>query len=126
MQPSASPRFDPHPNPWIKSFKKYLKSPQIPKAGKTQAAPQQVQHHLRRSLRNFRTKFRTQEAQHLSANHIFNLPHTFPIYNKHGGKETIGTLSLGKDSDTWWKAVGNELGRLSNGIYNQVQATNKL
>ena len=33
---------------------------------------------------------------------------------------------MGKNGDTWWKAVGNELGRLDNGIDNQVQATNKL
>ena len=30
------------------------------------------------------------------------------------------------DSNTWWKSVGNELGRLSNGIDNQVRATNTL
>ena len=46
------------------------------------------------------------------------------IKNKQGGKETIDTLLLGKDSYTWFKAVVNELRRLANGIYNRVRATN--
>ena len=33
---------------------------------------------------------------------------------------------MGGDSETWWKAVRNELGRLSNGIDNQVRATNTI
>ena len=103
-----------------------MKSPQIPKARKTQAAPRQVQHCLRCSPLNLRKQFRTQAAQHLVANHLFNLQHAFHIYNKQEGKETIDTLLLGKDSDNWWKAVINELGRLANGIDNQVRATNTI
>ena len=45
--------------------------------------------------------FCTQEAQHLVANHLFNLPHHFQIFNKQGGKETIDNLLLVMDSDTW-------------------------
>ena len=30
------------------------------------------------------------------------------------------------DSDNWWKAVGNELGIISNGIDNRVRATNTI
>ena len=41
-------------------------------------------------------------------------------------KETIDNLLLGKDSGTCWKAVGNELGILSNGIDNRVRATNTI
>ena len=41
-------------------------------------------------------------------------------------EETIDTLLLVKDSDTWWKAVGNELGRLANGIDNRFRATNTI
>ena len=126
LQPSTSPRLYPDPNPWIKKVTKDLKSPQITKASKTQASPWQVQHPLRRSLRNFRKTFRTQAAQHLVTNLLFNLPHALHIYNNQGKKETIDTLLLGKDSDTWWKAVGNELVRLANGIDNQVRATNTI
>ena len=43
---------------------------------------------------NFRQNFRTQASQHLAANHLFNLPHDFHVYNKQGGKETIDTLLL--------------------------------
>ena len=43
-----------------------------------------------------------------------------------GGKGTIDTLLLEKDSVTWWKSVVNELGRLANGIFNQVRATNTI
>ena len=107
LQPSTSPSLDPDPNPWIRKFTKYLKSPQIPKSRKTQAAPWQVQHRLCHSPRNFKQNFRTQAAQHLVANHLFYLPHYFHIYNNQGVKETVDTLLLGKDSDTWWKSVGN-------------------
>ena len=51
---STPPSLDPHPNPLIKKITKYLKTPQIPKSRKTQAAPRKVQHQLRRSLCNFR------------------------------------------------------------------------
>ena len=30
------------------------------------------------------------------------------------------------DSDTWWKSVGNELGRLTNVINNQQRAKNTI
>ena len=33
---------------------------------------------------------------------------------------------MGGDSDTLWKAVGNELGRLANGIDNRLRATNTI
>ena len=84
LKPSTSPSLDPHQNPGIENFTKYLKSPQIPKAGKTQVAPRKVQHRLRRSLRSSRMFFRKQAAHHLVVNHIFNLPHAFHIYNKQG------------------------------------------
>ena len=126
LQSSTSPSLDTHPNPWIKKIAKYLKSPQIPKARKTEVAPRQVQHRLRRSPRKFRQNFCTQAEQHLVANHLFNLTHNFHIYNKQGGKETIDALLMGKDSDTWWKAVGNEIGILANGIDNRVRATKSI
>ena len=84
-----------------------MKSPQIIKARKKQASPWQVQHRLCRSPRNFRKYFRTQAAQHLAANHLFNMRHAFHIYNNQEKKETIEKLILGKESDTWWKSVGN-------------------
>ena len=79
LHPSTSPSLDTHPNPWIKIITTYLKLPQIPKASKTQAVPRQVQHNLRRSLRNFRQMFRTQAAQHLFANHLLNVDRTLSI-----------------------------------------------
>ena len=106
-QPSTHPRLDPHQNPWIKKNTKYLKTPQIPKSRNTQAAPRQVQHRLRRSLWNFRQHFRTQAAQHLIANHLFNLQYALHIYNDKDKRETIDTLFMVGDSYTWWKAVGN-------------------
>ena len=36
---------------------------------------------------------------------------------------TVETILLVGDSDTWWKAIGNELWRLANGIDNRVRAT---
>ena len=33
---------------------------------------------------------------------------------------------MGGGSDTWWKAVGNEIGRLANGVDNRVRATNTI
>ena len=126
LQPYTPPRLDPDPNQWIKKFTKYLKSPQIPKTRKTQAAPWHVQHRLRLPPRNFVQNLRTQAAQHIFANHIFNLSHAFHIYNKQGEKDTIDTLLFGKDSDTWWKSVGNEIGRLANGIDNRVWETNTI
>ena len=33
---------------------------------------------------------------------------------------------MGGDSGTWWKTVGNELGRLANDIDNWVKATNTI
>ena len=52
--------------------------------------------------------------------------HALHIYNKKWGGGTIDTLSMGGDSDTWWKTVGNELGRLANDIDNWVKATNTI
>ena len=33
---------------------------------------------------------------------------------------------MGKDSEKWWKAVGNKLRKLANGIENRVQASNTI
>ena len=41
-------------------------------------------------------------------------------------KETIDILLMGSDSDTWRKAIVNELGRTANGIDNQVRPTNAI
>ena len=68
-------------------------------------------------------KFLTQTEQPLVANHLLKLLHAYHIYNNQGKKETTNTLLMGGDSDTWWKAVGNELERLANGIENRVRAT---
>ena len=89
-------------------------------------APQKFQHQLSCSPRNDGINFLTQAAHYIFANHLFKLLHAFHIYNKQGKKETIDTLLMGSDSDTWWNAVGNELGRLAKGIDNQLIATNTI
>ena len=89
-------------------------------------AQRQVQHRLRCYPCKFGTKFRAQAAQNLVTNNLFKLPHDLHIHNTQGKKETIETLFIGGNSDTWWEAVGNELGRLANGIDNRVRATNTI
>ena len=39
-------------------------------------------------------------------------------------KETIDTLLMRGDSNTWWKAVVNKHGRLANEVDNRIRATN--
>ena len=99
--PSSYPILDPYSNPWSKKISKYKKTPHILKSIKTQAAPRQVQHRLRRSPRNIGTNFPNPAAQNLVANHLFKLPHVYHIYKKQDKKETIYTLLLGGDSKTW-------------------------
>ena len=98
--------------------------PQILWTNQKQAAPRQVQNKLLCYPYNSGTDFRTQAAQHLVDDHLFKLPYALHIYNNQGKKENIDTLLMGGDSDTWWKSVLNELGRLANGIENQIRATN--
>ena len=64
--------------------------------------------------------------------HIFEYPKTFNnpkllhLYNKLGKKETIDSLLSGPHSATWWTALANELGRLTNGVHGCVRATNTI
>ena len=48
------------------------------------------------------------------------------LYNKLGKKETIDSLIAGTHSATWWTALANELGRLTNGVHGRVCATNTI
>ena len=48
------------------------------------------------------------------------------IFNEDGKKETMDSLLKGKDSKIWWNALGNELGRLAQGIGNRVIATDTI
>ena len=57
---------------------------------------------------------------------MVNLPSDFHIYTMQGKKETLDRLLVGINSDTWWKALGNETGRLSNWIGNQARAKNTI
>ena len=100
--------------------------PHILPTKKNQSALLQVQHRLRCYPLNGSTNLCTQTAHHLVAKNLFKLLHAFHIYNKQGKKETIDTLLVSSYSDTWWKSVINELGRLYNGIDNQVRATNTI
>ena len=64
--------------------------------------------------------------------HIFECPKAFRnpkllhLYKKLGKNETIDTLLAGLHSSTWWTALANELGRLTNGIHSCVCATNTI
>ena len=76
------------------------------------------------------THFRNFAVQHLSSTSTaakvraqHSLQH---IFNESGKKETMDSLLAGKDSAIWWKALGNELGRLSQGIGDRVVGTETL
>ena len=64
--------------------------------------------------------------------HIFECPKDFKnpkllhLYNKLGKKETIDSILAGPHSATWWNALANELGRLTNGVHGRVRATNTI
>ena len=64
--------------------------------------------------------------------HIFECPKAFKnpkllhLYNKLGKKETIDSLLAGPHSATWWTALANELGGLTNGVHVCVCATNTI
>ena len=105
---------------------KYKKTPQILKSRKPQLAPQKFQHRLIRPPQNIGPNFRTKAVHHLVAKNLFKLPHDYHIYNKKGEKEITYNILLLGDSGTCWKAVGNELVRLANGIDNLVKATNTI
>ena len=124
--PSSPPSLDPHSNPSNKRLKKYKETPQILKARYPQEAPRKVHHQLHRSPRNVGTNLRTQATLKLFTNQLFKLPHAYHVHNNQGGKETIYTLLMGDDINTWRKDLGNELRRLSNEIDNQVRETNTI
>ena len=48
------------------------------------------------------------------------------IFNDQGKKMSMDKLLAGKDSSTWWTSLGNELGRLAQGIGNRVVGTNTI
>ena len=52
-----------------------------------------------------------------SANHIFD---------EFGKKQSMDKLLNGSDKDIWWKAIGNEFGRLAKGIGNRVISTDTI
>ena len=56
----------------------------------------------------------------------FKNPKLLHLYNKLGKKETIDSLLDGPHSATWWTALANELGRLTNGVHGRVRATNTI
>ena len=126
VQHTTSHAIDPSTNPCIEVVYNHKKTnPTIPTEPKP-ALPYQVQHRLRCTLLNARTNFREQVTHHIMEQHMFNLPHAFHIYNNKGKKETIDNLVVGKHSDTWWKAVLNELIRISNIIGKLVRETNNI
>ena len=121
----------PHPLAWIlyhwlKKLQHIRRYPRFSKPGKHKHRPDKFNTNYASPPHNFGTNFRTQSEQNLVANHLFELPPVFRIYNNQGEKETIDTLLMGGDRNTWWEAVGNELGRLANGIDNRVRATNMI
>ena len=57
---------------------------------------------------------------------VFNNPKLLHLYKKLGKKETINTLLAGPHNSTWWTALANDLGRLTNGVHGCVCATNTI
>jgi hypothetical protein len=48
------------------------------------------------------------------------------IFDENGKKQSIDKLLNGKDKDIWWKAVGNEFGRLAQGVGDRVVSTDTI
>ena len=48
------------------------------------------------------------------------------IFDENGVKQTIDKLLKGKDQDIWWKSLGNEFGRLAQGIGDRVVSNDTL
>ena len=71
-------------------------------------------------------------AQHLLMQHIFECPKAFKnpkllhFYSNLGKKETIDSLIASTHSATWWTALANELGRLTNDVHGRIRATNNI
>ena len=86
VQHAPSPTIDPSTNPWIEVvYNRKKTSPSIPTKPNSDS-PRQVQRHLLRTPINDGANFCAQAAQHLVAQHMFNLPYTFHIYNNKGNK----------------------------------------
>ena len=84
---APSPAIDPYSNPCIEVvYNNNNTTPTIPTEPKP-ALPCQVQHFLRRTPINVDTNLCAQSAKHLAAQHMFNLPHAFRVYNSEGKKE---------------------------------------
>ena len=56
----------------------------------------------------------------------FKNPKLLHLYNKLGNNETIDSLLDGPHSATWWTALANELGQLTNGVHGRVRATKNI
>jgi hypothetical protein len=76
------------------------------------------------------TRFRHFAVQHLSCSFAFQkvqsqmaLNH---IFNEQGKKMSMDALLAGDDSTIWWNSLGNELGRLAQGIGNRIVGTDTI
>ena len=78
---APSTTIDPYTNPCIEVvYNRKKTSPSIPTKPNSDS-PRQVQRHLLRTPINDGANFCAQAAQHLVAQHMFNSPYTFHIYN---------------------------------------------
>ena len=72
------------------------------------------------------TNFRSQAAQYLVAQHIFNTTHVSHIYDDNGKKETLTSLLSGDNKELWTQALSNEWGRVANGNIFGIKGTETL
>ena len=70
--------------------------------------------------------YRTLAAQHLSVIEMLSTPTVNHIYNKKGHREKQDSLLKGSNSRIWWTALGNEIGRLAQGINGRVVSTDTI
>ena len=90
----------------------------------TRNNPRQTRYNLR-SNSNLPTH--PQHAlQHLHTQPIFQNNKALHIYNVNGGKETIGSLLRGENSNRWYGCLINEWGRFSQGNDHGIKGTDTL
>ena len=81
----------------------------------------------RYNLRSTGTNFRSQAAQYLVAQHIFQSTQVMHhIYNDSGKKETLASLLSGENKNRWAQALSNEWGRVANGNTFGIKGTQTL
>ena len=69
----------------------------------------------RYNLRYRTPTFKQQATQSILAQHIFQQPKVYHIYDEHEQKQYMGDLIKGSKGKMWYQALSNEWGRLAQG-----------